>query len=210
MRLLMGLTCSPDNAQSIIESVLAGINNVDVYIDDVGTFSPDWDHHIKLLGTTLCRLQENGFIFKPLNMNGPSTKLTILILAHSMGSRKKNIDAALHMDCPLNDCELHMFIGCVHYYRDMWPSHAHILKPLTDHSGLKAHAPIPWNLDMQTAFDKMCGMVADGLAVIQTITNGLMCIQMHMIIYEVLVFFEKTGQLPTFPVSCQSHSKIIR
>jgi hypothetical protein len=47
----------------------------------------------------------------------------------------------------------------------MWPSHAHILKPLTDHSGLKKHAPIPWNNDMQQAFGKMRAlMAADALA----------------------------------------------
>jgi hypothetical protein len=59
------------------------------------------------------------------------------------------------MDRPHNATELHMFIGCINYYHDMWPSHAHILKPLTDHSGLKKHAPIPWTDDMQKAFDKM-------------------------------------------------------
>ncbi len=48
-----------------------------------------------------------------------------------------------------------MFIGCVNYYRDMWPSRAHILKPLTDRSGLKKRAPIKWTDEMQTAFDKM-------------------------------------------------------
>ena len=42
----------------------------------------------------------------------------------------------------------------------MWPSHAHILKPLTDHSGLKKHAPIPWTPEMQVAFDKMCALMA--------------------------------------------------
>ncbi|KAL7481659.1 LOW QUALITY PROTEIN: hypothetical protein ACHAW6_007337 [Cyclotella cf. meneghiniana] len=46
----------------------------------------------------------------------------------------------------------------------MWPSHAYILKPLTDHSGLKKHAPIPWTPDMQTAFDKLHTLiVADTL-----------------------------------------------
>ncbi|KAL7474321.1 hypothetical protein ACHAW6_000296 [Cyclotella cf. meneghiniana] len=47
----------------------------------------------------------------------------------------------------------------------MWPSCAHILKPLTDHSGLKNQAPIPSTLDMQTSFNKICVlMVADALA----------------------------------------------
>eukprot|EP00804_Cyclotella_cryptica_P020904 CCRYP_011489-RA/>CCRYP_011489-RA protein AED:0.41 eAED:0.41 QI:0/0/0/1/0/0/3/0/173 len=48
-----------------------------------------------------------------------------------------------------------MFIGCVNYYSDMWPSRAHILKPLTDQSGLKKSAPIKWTKKMQQPFDKM-------------------------------------------------------
>jgi hypothetical protein len=69
------------------------------------------------------------------------------------------------MDCPHNATELCMFIGCVNYYRDMWPSCAHILKPLTDQSGLKKRAPIEWTDEMQQAFDRMrLLMAADALA----------------------------------------------
>ncbi len=67
------------------------------------------------------------------------------------------------MDWPWNATELH--IGCIEYYQDMWPSRAHILKPLTDNSVLKKHAPIPWTQEIQVEFDKMCAlMVADALA----------------------------------------------
>ncbi|KAL7477449.1 hypothetical protein ACHAW6_003254 [Cyclotella cf. meneghiniana] len=66
LRLLMGIKCSSDIAQSIMESVLAGIDDTDVYIDDVGAFSQTWDHHIKLLGNILCHLHENDFITNPL------------------------------------------------------------------------------------------------------------------------------------------------
>ncbi len=59
------------------------------------------------------------------------------------------------MDCPCNATELRMLVGCVNYYRDMWPNRAHILKPLTDQSGLKKQAPIKWTDAMQQAFDKM-------------------------------------------------------
>jgi hypothetical protein len=69
------------------------------------------------------------------------------------------------MDHPHNGTELCMFIGCINYYRDMWPSHAHILKPLTDQSGLKKRAPIKWKDEMQQAFDKMrLLMAANALA----------------------------------------------
>ncbi|KAL7478135.1 LOW QUALITY PROTEIN: hypothetical protein ACHAW6_004739 [Cyclotella cf. meneghiniana] len=75
------------------------------------------------------------------------------------------------MDRPRNTTELHMFIDCINYYQDMWPSHAHILKPLTDHSGLKKHAPISWAPDMQTAFKKMCIFMVMPSLPTQTTTN---------------------------------------
>jgi hypothetical protein len=69
------------------------------------------------------------------------------------------------MDHSCNATELRVFIGCVSYYCDMWLSRAHILKPLTDQSGLKKRAPIKWTDDMQKAFDKMrLLMAADALA----------------------------------------------
>jgi hypothetical protein len=47
----------------------------------------------------------------------------------------------------------------------MWQSCAHILKPLTDQSGLKKKAPIKWTDEMQKAFDKMHLLIAaDALA----------------------------------------------
>jgi hypothetical protein len=78
---------------------------------------------------------------------------------------EKKIDAILHMDHPCNATELCMFIGCINYYCYMWPSCAHVLKPLTDQSGLKKKTPIKWTDEMQQAFDKMrLLMAADALA----------------------------------------------
>jgi hypothetical protein len=42
----------------------------------------------------------------------------------------------------------------------MWLSRAHILKSLTDQSGLKKKAPINWTDKMQQAFNKMCLLMA--------------------------------------------------
>eukprot|EP00957_Ditylum_brightwellii_P015818 1191410-Ditylum_brightwellii.AAC.1 len=62
----MGLKCSPDFAQSAMENALRGIEDSDVYIDDVGAFSDNWESYIKLINEILRRLCENEFTINPL------------------------------------------------------------------------------------------------------------------------------------------------
>jgi hypothetical protein len=66
LRLPMGLKCSPDIAQAAMENVLSDIEDANVYIDDVGAFSSDWDHHVNMLATILRQLCDNGFTINPL------------------------------------------------------------------------------------------------------------------------------------------------
>jgi hypothetical protein len=54
LKLLMQLKCSPDIAQAAMENVLSDIKDADIYIDDVGAFFSDWNHHINLLAPILC------------------------------------------------------------------------------------------------------------------------------------------------------------
>jgi hypothetical protein len=62
----MGLKYSPDIAQAAMVNVLSDTEDANVYIDDVGAFSNDWDHHVNLLATILRQLRENGFTINPL------------------------------------------------------------------------------------------------------------------------------------------------
>ncbi len=140
LRLLMGHKCSPDIAQAAMENVLSDIENANVYIDDVGAFSNDWDHHVYLLATILRQLCENGFTINPLMCEWAVKETDWLgywLTRQGLKPWKNKIDAILHMDRPCNATELRMFIGCVNYYCDMWPSCAHILKLLTDQSSFK-------------------------------------------------------------------------
>ncbi|KAL7544329.1 hypothetical protein ACHAWF_007715 [Thalassiosira exigua] len=64
--LLMGLKCSPYIAQQVMENVLREIDDIDVYIDDVGHFSNSWVSPITLLDELLGQLHTNGFTVNPL------------------------------------------------------------------------------------------------------------------------------------------------
>ena len=48
-----------------MENVLRGIEDIDVYLDNVGCFSNSWNHHVKLLDEVLYRLKTNGFTVNP-------------------------------------------------------------------------------------------------------------------------------------------------
>ncbi len=66
LRLPMGLKCLPDIAQAIMENVLSDFADADIYIDDVGAFSNNWNHHINLLSTILHHPCKNSFTINPL------------------------------------------------------------------------------------------------------------------------------------------------
>lgn len=61
----MGLKCAPDFAQEVMENVFRGMEDIDVYLDDIGCFSNLWNHHVKLLDEVLYRLKPNGFTVNP-------------------------------------------------------------------------------------------------------------------------------------------------
>jgi hypothetical protein len=145
------------HCSAAMENVLSDINNANVYIDDVGTFSDDWDHHINLLATILQQLRENGFTINPLKCEWAIKETDWLgywLTPQGLKPWEKKIDTIIHMYHLCNATEMRVFIGCINYYRDMLPSCAHILKPLTDQSGLKKKAPIKWTDEMQKALNK--------------------------------------------------------
>jgi hypothetical protein len=65
-RLPMGLKCSPDFAQEVIENIFQEVEDAEVYIDDIGAFSNSWEEHMALFSKIFTLLHNNGFTVNPL------------------------------------------------------------------------------------------------------------------------------------------------
>jgi hypothetical protein len=57
----MGLKCSPDFAQEVMENIIRDVAEVEVYIDDMGVCSDSWEQHLAVLCIVRKKPQENGF-----------------------------------------------------------------------------------------------------------------------------------------------------
>ena len=101
--LSMGLKCSSEFAQTTVENYMCGIDDIDIYIDDIGAFSNDWESHVKLLDENLRRQRENISTVNPLKCEWTVKETNwsgYWLISQGLNPRRKKIDVIIHLSRP--------------------------------------------------------------------------------------------------------------
>ena len=156
-RLPMGVANSPDLFQEKMSELMAGLEFVRTYLDDVLVITKDsFDDHLAKLDRVLARLHEAG-----LKVNAPKCffgRMSLEYLGYwltrdGIAPIPKKIEAMKAIKPPKNTTQLRSFLGLINFYRDMWKKRSHILAPLAALSS--KNVKWRWTDVEQNAFDEI-------------------------------------------------------
>ena len=141
-RIPYGIKSAPSIFQRSIESILAGIPNVLVFLDDIVITEKTTAEHKKNLHKVLNRLQKAG-----LKLGEKKCKFymtSIVYLGHKISVRaieplQEKIQAILEMPRPSNTPEVQAYLGYVNFYRKFLPNLSETLEPI--HHWLRKGVP---------------------------------------------------------------------
>ena len=132
-RMPYGISSAPGIFQRFIESVLQGIPNVTVYIDDILVTGSTEEEHLENLSEVLNRLEKAGLKVKMNKCKFLAPSVTYLghridqFGLHPISEKVKAIQKA---PAPSNVSELKAYLGLLTYYSKFLPSMATVLAPL--------------------------------------------------------------------------------
>ena len=174
-RLPMGFGGSADIFQAQMMDLMASLDYVRAYIDDLliitrGTL----DDHLSKVETVLARLREAGLkvnAAKSFFCTHEIEYLGYILTREGIKPQPKKVQAILALMPPNNVKELRHFLGMVQYYRDMWARRSEMLAPLSDLVGecgetkttkknKTKKSPWRWDSIHQTAFDNVKATIA--------------------------------------------------
>ena len=151
-----GMKNSPATFQRLINSLIAGMDGIGAYIDDVIIYSDFWENHIGTIKEFFDRLTEYR-----LTVNLVKSEFchgTLTFLGHVVGQGQvKPVSAKVQtisdFPIPTSKKELMRFLGMAGYYRKFCSNFSTISAPLTNL--LKKNIKFIWTQSCQEAFDKL-------------------------------------------------------
>ena len=101
----MGIKQSSDIAQEVMENLLRDIDDLEIYIDDIGCFSSTFSSHIQTLDVILTCLEQNRFTVNPAKCEWAVQETDCLgywLTPTGLKPWSKKINAIIAMQAPVN------------------------------------------------------------------------------------------------------------
>ena len=154
-RLPMGVANSPDIFQDQMSDLMAGLEFVRCYLDDILCLTKDtYENHLEQLEKVLVRLASANLKVNIEKSFFAKTELEYLgfwITREGIRPVSKKVEAIRAIAPPKTRKQLRSFIGMVNYYRDVWKRRSHLLAPLSRLTSKSAKWE--WTEKEQNAFD---------------------------------------------------------
>jgi len=136
LRLPMGFAGSADIFQAEMSNLMASLEYVRAYIDDLLVIAKgDLDDHLAKLEAVFIRLQDTGLKVNAAKLffcTAETEYLGYILTRGEVKPQVKKVQAIPAINPPKTVSELRRFLGMVHYNRDMWAKRSEMLAPLTD------------------------------------------------------------------------------
>lgn len=139
----------------LMRALLAGLNNIVHYIDDVLVATFTWEEHVNTLRQLFERIRSAGLTVKPQKCEMGTT--SIIFLGHRLGGGKiepvdSTIEKILNAPKPQTKKQVRSFLGLAGYYRDLIPHYAEKARPLVELTRKRESSRVLWTPEREKAF----------------------------------------------------------
>ncbi len=149
-----GLRNTPATFQRLMNTVLCGVQNCGVYLDDIEVYSSTWVEHLDTLHDVFPRLCNASLTLNLAKCEFGKAVVTYLGKQVGQGCVSpvsSKVQAILNFLAPQTRRELHRFLGMAGYYRAFCKNFADVTAPLT--SLVSPKHPFQWSEECQSAFE---------------------------------------------------------
>lgn len=158
---MFGVCSAPELFQKVMETIVAGLEGVIVYLDDLIVFGRSEPEHARRLRALLDRLEEYGILLNSTKCKFNVSKLDVLgheLSANGIRPTESRVKAIEQFRAPSNIGELRSFLGLVTYVGRFIPNLASKTDPLR--GLLRGGTPFVWNNVHQIAFESIKTAIA--------------------------------------------------
>ncbi|XP_062556963.1 uncharacterized protein K02A2.6-like [Armigeres subalbatus] len=152
-RLAPGVKSAPGVFQQLMNSMVADLEGVDTFLDDIFVASKTEEEHHKMLNALFQRLQAYGFVLREekCNILQPEVKyLAHIVDENGLRPDQSKVEAIVKMPPPKDVTTLRSFLGAVNFYAKFVPEMHQLGRPLD--ALLKKDAKFVWNSECQKSF----------------------------------------------------------